>query len=476
MSAKPGSRLGSYGVTARMITRTTMTLCGLLAMAAACAPEPAERPSGSVVLYEGARLISGDGDAPLEESAFLVEDGTITSVGRRGDVTVPAGGARVDLTGKTVIPALVSLHGHLGYQRGLSYAAENYTRDNILDHLNRYAYYGVGTIVSLGTDAGDLAFQIRADQDAGRLGGARLRTAGRGLAAPNAGPGAAALRGSAYGVTSEEDGRRKVAELAARGVDVVKIWVDDRNGTVQKLSPAFYRAIVDEAHARDLRVIAHVFYLADAKDLVQARVDGFAHLVRDQEIDDELVAAITEHDVFVMPNLGISERGTHGEPPAWLDDPLLGDTVSAEVIQRAKDSFSRRTEARVERARASYARMARSLAKLNAAGALIVLGADSGVQDHFFGYTEQRELELMVAAGLTPGEAIVAATSRPAEQLGLENVGRLVAGNSADFVVLDANPLDDIANTRRIAQIYLKGKQIDRAALRAGWTPGATAR
>ena len=288
--------------------------------------------------------------------------------------------------------------------------------------------------------------------------GSRRRTPGR------------ALRPSAYGVTSEDEGRQHIRDLRDQRVDFVKIWVDDRGRSVEKLDPVFYRAIIDEAHAHELPVIAHVFYHADAEELVDAAVDGFAHLVRDQEMDDALVAAIVEHDVFVMPNLGISERGRHAEPPVWLDDPLLHDSVSPPVIQRAKDSFARRSAEAAERARQSYARMERSLAKLNAAGAPLVLGSDSDVQDHFFGYSAHRELELMVAAGLTPHEAIVAATSRPAERLGLSDGGRLSPGMRADFIVLDGNPLDDIANTRRIAQVYLAGAKVNRAALRAGWT------
>ena len=418
--------------------------------------------------YEGARLITGLPAAPIEDAVLLVADGDVTAVGARGDLTPPAAARRVDLSGRTVMPALVSLHGHVGFQDGLSYAAGNYTRANIIDHLRRYAYYGVGTIVSLGTDAGDAAFDIRDEQAAALPATARLRTAGRGLAAPNAGPGALALRGSAYGVTSAEQARGYVAELAERAVDVVKIWVDDRGGTVQKLDPVFYRAVIDAAHARGLRVVAHVFYHDDAWELVRAGVDGFAHLVRDREMDDALIAAIVEGNVFVMPNLGVSERRVRGDAPGWLDDPFVAASVPAAVRRRAADAL-RAPEAEAARARQRYAAMERSLRKLAAAGARVVLGADSGVRDHFFGYAEQRELELMVAAGLTPAQAIVAATSRAAEALGLGDAGSLAAGKSADFLVLDADPLADIANTRRIADVYLRGARVDRPALRAGW-------
>lgn len=443
-----------------------LLLLGAMLLLAGCGPDETGSPS---VLYEGFRLIAGDGGAPVEPAALLVEGGLIEAVGRRAEIERPRGATRVDLTGKTVLPALVSLHGHVGFQRGLSYAEENYTRENLVDHLERYAYHGVGTILSLGTDPGDLAFEIRAEQRNGSLDGARLLTAGRGLARPNAGPGNAAMRSSALGVTTGREALEAVRGLAGRAVDVVKIWVDDRGGTVPKLTPDLYRPVIEEAHRQGLQVVAHVYYADDAADLVEAGVDGFAHLPRDREVTSEEAAAIARHDVFVMPNLGISERGTHADPPEWLDDPLLRETVTPDVIARARESFSRRTPQGVARARASYAAMQQSVRTLKEAGVRLVLGADSGVQDHFYGYTELRELELMVAAGLTPAEAIEAATGVSAAALGIDEAGVLEMGRSADFIVLDADPLEDIANVRRIDRVVLKGVEVDRAGLRRRW-------
>ena len=450
-----------------MTIRSTCAV-GLALTAVACSGPAPEAPLSTVVAYEGATLITGDGGPPLGGGVLLVDDGVITHVGLAANVTIPEGATVVDLTGKTVMPTLVDLHGHVGYQRGLSYDEANYTRENLTDELNRYAYYGVGTIVSMGTDPGDLAFQLQAEQQAGTLGGARLHTAYRGFARPNAGPGAAALRASAYGVSTEEEARALVAELAETPADFVKIWVDDRGGRVEKLTPDLYRPIIEEAHARGLQVIAHVFYLEDARELVEAGVDGFAHLVRDVEMDDDLVAAIVEHDVFVMPNLAISERGRHAEPPAWVDDPLLLESVSPEVVARIRASFDSRTSEGAARAAESYAAMQRSLKKLADAGARVVLGADTGVQDHIQGFMEHRELELIVEAGLSPGDAIVAATSAPAQVLGIDT-GLLAPGKRADFLVLDANPMYGVTNTRQISAVYLNGQELDRGALRAGW-------
>ncbi|HKA45616.1 MAG TPA: amidohydrolase family protein, partial [Burkholderiales bacterium] len=196
-----------------------------------------------------------------------------------------------------------------------------------------------------------------------------------------------------------------------------------------------------------------------------------AHLVRDRVMDDALIAAVVRRNVYVMPNLGGAERNTHLTTPAWMDDPyllgLLRDTVAPEVIERIRGSFKGRDAAALEPVRRTYSNMHTSLGRLNAAGARIILGCDTGLPDHFFGYAEQRELELMVAAGMTPAQVIIAATSRPAEYLGLRSTGTLAPGKNADFLVLDANPLEDIRNTRRIARIYIKGIEVDRAALRA---------
>ena len=431
---------------------------------------PAEAPTSDAVLYEGFRLITGDERAPVEGAAFLVDDGVIQAVGLRGDLGLPPGAARVDLSEKTVMPALVSLHGHPGFQIGLTFEAENYTRETVSDHLDRYAYYGVGTIVSLGTDGGNLVYEIKENQANGMLGGAHLLTAGSGIARPNAGPGAAALRPSAIGVSTVGEARAAVQELASRGVDVVKIWVDDRGGSVAKLSPELSAAIIDEAHVRDLKVIAHIFNAADAAELVEMGVDGFAHLARDQEMSSELVAAIARRNVFVMPNLGISERGTYTEPPDFVDDPLLHESITPDVIERFKESFRNRSAEAAANSLESWGYMQASLPKLKEAGVTIVLGADSGgVVDWFMGYTELRELELMVNGGLTPNEAIMASTSVSAKTLGIE-VGLLTAGKSADFIVLDANPLDDIANARQIDQLFLKGSEVDREGLRRRWT------
>ena len=432
------------------------------------AQQPAPRTTAA--LYEGALLIPGDGSAPVANAAFLVQDGAIVRVGARGTVTVPAGAVRIDLSGKTVMPALINTHGHPGFQKGLTYGRENYTRDTYLDDLNRAAYYGVRVVMSQGIDPGDLAYELRRDQETGRADGARLLIAGRGIGAPNAGPGAAAYQGIAYEVTSPEEGRAAVGELAAKRVDLVKIWVDDRGGRAPRMPPPVYRAIIDEAHRRGLKVNAHVFYHDDAVGLVEAGIDGLAHLVRDREMDSDLIGAIVRRGVYVMPNLSGAERGTHSTVPPWFEEPglmtLFRESTPAPVADRIRASFTSRDASAATAARARYMILQRSLAALNKAGARIILGCDTGLEDHLFGYAEQRELAEMVAAGMSPAQVIVAATSRSAEYLGLRNMGTLAPGKRADFIVLRGNPLEDVRHTRSIDSVYFDGRALDRSGLR----------
>ena len=422
--------------------------------------------SPTVTVFENARVIISAGRPAIERGTLVVQSGKVIAAGERGSVKVPANASRVDLTGKTVMPAMVNAHIHLGFQRGGTFAAESYTRDNILEQLNRYAAAGVAAVLSLGTDAGPIADDIRAEQRRGTLGGALFRMAGRGIAPPDAGPANAAMKPSAYGVRTEQEARTAVREQAARGVDIIKIWVDDRNGTVPKLSPELARAVIDEAHTRKLKVIAHIFYLDDAKWLARAGVNGFAHLVRDREADDELVTLMREHGVVIIPNMSINQNGTFTAAPDWLDDPLFRAVTPADEAERLRASFTGRTAQSVERAAATFQGMERSVARMKAGRVKFAFGTDAGaVRDHGHAFTDHRELEIMVRAGLTPMEALAAATSGSAELAGLTDLGALTPGKSASFAVLDGNPLDDIRNTRRIAAVYLRGVAVDRDRL-----------
>ncbi len=441
------------------------------AIAVGCSREAASTQSpvaisGDVRLFEGARLIIGDDSNPIENSAFIVEGNKIGRVGRKGEIELPAGATRVDLTGKTVMPALVNTHGHIGLLDGMTFGPEVYTHDKIVEHLQRQAYYGVGALLSPGTDVGPLSFQIRQEEPKSA---ARLLTAGRGMAAPDGGPGIPSIANTSFPITSADEGRARVQELAKQGANAVKIWVDDRGGRVKKLTPDIYRPIIEEAHKHRLMAVAHVFYLKDAHDLVDAGIDGFMHLVRDEVMDDQLIAAMKQKNVFADANIGGSRRAGLDEAPAdWLE--LLAESVPADVIEQYKATFVGRDPKAVAAAKATYERMAKSLAKLSAAGVTVAFGGDTGIPGAWHGWAEQYELETMVAAGMTPAQVIVSATSASARVLKLDDLGTIAAGKSADFLVLGANPLDDIMNTRRISAVYLRGQAIDRPALRTRWT------
>ena len=407
-----------------------------LFLATACStPATVETPPADpVTVFEGARLIVGDGSGPIEDAAFVVQNGQFTGVGASGQLNVPAGAQRVDLTGKTVMPAIIDTHKHL---------ANN--REDLVDQLQRMAYYGIGVAMSLGHDVGDLAFEVREETIPNA---ARSLTAGFGITAPEPG-----RTEEAYWVTSEDEARAAVQELAERQVDLVKLWVDDRGGTHQKLSPDLYGAIIDEAHSHNLRTTAHIFALEDAKGLLRAGLDGFAHGVRDRDVDDEFVALIRERPNFVLvPNM--ADRGVA------VDMGWLSETLPADEVERLQAGATDRPEAQE-----TFGIQARNLARLHAEGVKIALGTDGSPA-----WRAHVEMVDMVAAGMTPAAVIVAATGNAAEFLELTAVGTVAAGKSADFIVLDANPLDDITNTRLINAVYLRGDAVDRDGLRAQWT------
>jgi imidazolonepropionase-like amidohydrolase len=425
-------------VSRHMILGRPLAFIGLLALAACSGPEsdqpaagagggaPASAPAGAGTVFTGARIIVGDGSV-VENGAFIVADGKFATVGATGSVTVPAGTPTIDLAGKTVMPMMLDTHVHLSTER-----------EPLIADLQTRARFGVSAAMSLGMDATEAPFQVRSEEIPGA---ARYFTAGRGITMPEPGRNEAP-----HWVMTEEEARAAVREEAAREVDIIKIWVDDRNGQYEKLSPELYTAIIDEAHKNGVRVTAHIFNLEDAKGLLRAGIDAFAHGIRDTDVDDEVIALFRERpNVVVVPNL--PNRGVA------TDLGWLRDQISAEQFQTAQDAVA----ADNPQQQTAFGVQARNLDRLSSEGVKIALGTDGNVP-----WGPHLEMADMVTAGMTPADVIVAATQSSAELLQLDDAGTIEAGKSADFIVLEANPLEDITNTRRINAVYLRGTAVDR--------------
>jgi imidazolonepropionase-like amidohydrolase len=422
----------------------------------------------------------------LENAAFFVRGGRFMEVGQAGSMQASEGASTVNLAGRTVMPAMVNAHSHLGWERYTSWGSQNFTRENLIDHLYRHAYYGVGTVISTGSDKEEIALEVRRDQRLGRIAGAHY-VVEPGIGTPGGGPNPNFTADTGFwgqhAVTSPDEARRVVRAEAAKGIDVIKIWVDardERRGAKIKLAPEIYRAIVDEAMVHDIRVLAHAPLLEDHKRLLRAGVRRIIH--GPSEIDDEWIALMKERNAYLIPTVGGLFRN-----PKYYEDPFFRDHVSAAVLARLSNPANlgpvgqQRTNPvpapapPVNRAAIEESQR-RRFTRMVDAGIQLILGADVGwgptasLVGTFFGYAEHEELAAFVRLGMTPTQAIVAATGRPAEAFGLSEVGTIEPGKSADFIVLTANPLAEIANTRTIDRVYLRGEALDRAALRARWT------
>jgi imidazolonepropionase-like amidohydrolase len=455
--------------------RKVVTLLACCVVTGTIAVRSQSRGPAATVVYDGARLIIGDGSAPIESAALVVQNGRIAAVGRKETVTAPAGATHVDLTGKTVMPGMVNVHVHIGYEGYTSWGAGNYTPQNVVDHLQREAFYGIAATQSVGSSPTEPSFQLLREQAAGKLPPASRFFFMPGMAPPNGGPDAVLLKGTAAlhavnEVSSPDQARAAVRAMAAKNITSVKIWVDDRRGTYPKMPPAVYAAIVDEAHKHRMKVHAHATTLADQKAVVRAGIDVLVHTVQGEKLDDEYIAILKDKKPYWTTVIGLGDR-----TEVCDNDPFVDQTLPARVVA----AIRARAEARPlepscgppsPNAARREEMLAYNFSKMIEAGARLVLGTDAGIHPGYtFGSADHHEIARWVQFGLSPSDAIVAATKRPAEVMGIADLGMLAAGKSADFVVLDANPLEDIRNTRRIASVYLRGAKLDRDGLLAKW-------
>ena len=227
--------------------------------------------AAQVIALKNVRLIDGTGSRAIENATLVLAGGKIRNVGPASKIKMPGKAEVVDLTGKTVMPGIINLHGHVGMVKGLSQDMANYTRENAEAQLKTYAMYGVTTTTSMGTDA-ELILDIRDEQRRGKVNGARVFTALQGFTSiggyPTHAPG---VKGVAQEAATAAQARAWVDRLADKGADVVKMWVDDHHETFEKLPPSIYSAIIEQAHNRDMLAFAHLYELTDAKGLVKRR-------------------------------------------------------------------------------------------------------------------------------------------------------------------------------------------------------------
>ena len=410
----------------------------------------------------GAVLIDGNGGPPITDSVVVISGSRIRAAGLRANVPIPGGSDKINGSGKFLTPGLIDLHVHLGTRGGPGFQAADYTRQRIEKNLNAYLYYGVTTVRSVGTER-DAGFALRKAERDGTLLSARLFTAGRGFTAVHGHP-SQEVGDIARQTDDPDDARKQVAELAAQQVDCIKIWMDDLHGRQPKIKTAVVDAILEEARKFNIPVTAHIFSLADTEHLVNSGAAGFLHMIRDTEdIDSVFLAKLRALKLPFTPTLVRQELGwLYSEHPDRLDDPDVARTIEPAVIRAVKDSV--RGKQPDSLSREEFARAMRNTRRMAVAGVPIGVGSDGGSSIDFPGAMTHREMELLVEAGLSPVEVITAATKNGALALRkLDELGTIEAGKRADLLLLNANPLEDVRNFRKIDQLMLNGEWIERA-------------
>lgn len=435
-----------------------LALGGAIAVAAAVSFHAlAAQPAAGSTVLTGVRLIDGTGGPPVENATVVIANGRIEAIGGAG-LKGPAGANVVNLSGKTIVPGFINAHGHLG-------AGDKKLplHDQIVQQLRTYARYGVTTVQTLGDD-GLESVRVRDQQERGPLDHARLYPAG----APVVGE-------------SVDDARQKVDKAAAMHVSMIKTRMNhltfadgSRTGSPVSfrnpdMAPDVYRAVIEQAHIDGLRVAAHLFYLEQAKGLVNAGLDVIAHGIRDQDVDRAFIAELKRRNVGYVPTLTRDVAVFEFETtPAYVDDPFFLRGISVyrtdlEEIRKPAFQEKVRMSEEAQQTKKALQQGSRNVKLLSDGGVAVAMGTDTGASiGRWQGFNEHRELELMVKAGLSPMRALVAATGSAARVLKLDQqLGTLQPGRWADFVVLGANPLTDIRNTRQIDSVWIAGRRLE---------------
>ncbi|CAG4998609.1 Adenine deaminase [Dyadobacter sp. CECT 9275] len=431
-----------------------------------CLPQLSHAQTPSKTLLKGCTLIDGTGASAKPNTDILLIGDRIAGIGKN---LAARGATVVDLQGKTVMPALISAHVHVGTLKGTGSSAENYTRENIINQLVRYQDYGITHVLVMGTDRPLIFNGLRDSTVAGLLPGARLYSAGYGFNTPDKNPGS--WMNLLLRPESAEEVPALIDSVAKVKPTVLKMWVDDHGGKAQKMKTEVYTAIISEAHKRGIRVAAHLFNVADADALVDAGLDIIAHSIRDAVVGPSLLAKLKAKGVIYIPTLSLDEYAViYTENPEWINEPFFKASLEPGVYEmltsksyqesvRNSPDFKRNSEA------AQTALV--NLKKIHDAGITVALGTDSGAfAVRTQGFTEHHELELMVRAGLTPLRALTAATQNAAKALKIEqDYGTIAIGKKADIVILGKNPENNIRNTRTIEAIWKDGKPVSKGPL-----------
>lgn len=397
------------------------------------------------IAFVGATIIDGTDAEPLQNGVLVITDGRVRTVGPRSAVTIPADADVIDVTGKYIMPGLINAHGHVGATIGLN-ANGGYTRENLLRQLSLYARYGVTTVNSLGGDE-DAGFALRNEQYDPALDRARIFVAGFVVSG-----------------NSEQAIRDEVNRNADMGANFIKTRIDDNLGSTPKMPRPLFDALVDQAHQRRLPVAVHLFYLDDAKYMLEANADLIAHSIRDLPVDSEFIQMAEQAGVCYIPTLTreVSTFVYEDVPEFFSDAYFLKEVDPAILVElQQPERMSRMANSRSAQAYKEGLEVAlANVGALHAEGIPIAMGTDTGPPARFQGYFEHMEMQLMADAGMSPLDVIRASTGVAAECIGVGDIGTLEPGNWADFNVLTANPAADIANTKTIESVYIAGNQV----------------